>query len=706
MSLVFNTGGVNFSGAIKSTGLQLVNANGVATVDLSNLSANVSNLQTLTTTHSSQISSLQSLTSTHTSQISSINSTILTLESIADFQGFANVVTANINYIQSEVTQLQANAVALAQTIAQTSANLSSIESTDVYSLNQSINSERTARQSDISNVTALINTETSARQSDISNVNASISQEASARQSDIANLNTSINSVVASQIANINANISSLSTSVNSTLSSQISALQSQEQSDIANVNASISSLSSGVYSALSSNVSSLTTLINNETSARQSSVATLTSSISSEASTRASAVSTVTALINTEISDRQNAVSSLNTSLTNSLNSSVSGLYSALSSNVSTLNSSISGVYSALSSNVSTLNTSIATKFDKSGGNITGNVAVSGGISSGNSSIYASLLNGTLQISDGANVMTITPTQISVVTPSNVAGTTQFTPFNLSNLNSGSSSASFPIVQRVDPLLRFFMTCEGGTLQDLTGNYALNNNFNWSASTTQAKYGSYSAYNSSNAPANRLEFKMASPNQYNSCCFPAPQDFTVEFWMYNTNYGTGCSLLQIGQGSSGFDVWLMSNYIRIRNGNGTVLNTSVLSSNITSYNNTWKHVAIMRKSGAMFVWFDGVLYSGWTNAQFDVSINQYLYVGGYQDQSQNSFSGYIDQVEINAYAKYPLTTNISYTYLGQTYTPLPTSGSYSVGQVITNCSLSYICTSTSPLAWVRYTF
>jgi len=143
-----------------------------------------------------------------------------------------------------------------------------------------------------------------------------------------------------------------------------------------------------------------------------------------------------------------------------------------------------------------------------------------------------------------------------------------------------------------------------------------------------------------------------------------PGTGDFTIEGWAYATTLVSGSSNLFsiVASGSSnGFQVYMSSN-----NGFGIRSNSANITPNnsggITPVTNSWYHVAMVRKSGTISLYINGVLAASTTTSytfsdtQFNVG---YSPIGTY-------FAGYISDIRyVNGTALYTNT-------FAPTYQPL----------------------------------
>lgn len=123
---------------------------------------------------------------------------------------------------------------------------------------------------------------------------------------------------------------------------------------------------------------------------------------------------------------------------------------------------------------------------------------------------------------------------------------------------------------------------------------------------------------------------------------------NFTVEMWMKKLSAITGClmGILLPGGGAtfqSNFD-----NTVRFFGG------TTTLLTNL----NQWNHVAVVRRSGTMYCYINGVRNLETIAYASDLSTIAQFRIGGYYSGNAVPFHGYIDEFAIYPYAKYTDTT------------------------------------------------
>jgi len=117
---------------------------------------------------------------------------------------------------------------------------------------------------------------------------------------------------------------------------------------------------------------------------------------------------------------------------------------------------------------------------------------------------------------------------------------------------------------------------------------------------------------------------------------------DFTVEAWIYPTDNTKGNLLFGMGTSTSG--ILLSLNYLTV---DGISYNWN--NNNYIPFN-TWSHIALVRNSGIMKIYVNGVeKFSSYLPNQ--LYTNRILYCGnGYSTigSAQNAFQGYVDNIRI----------------------------------------------------------
>lgn len=146
--------------------------------------------------------------------------------------------------------------------------------------------------------------------------------------------------------------------------------------------------------------------------------------------------------------------------------------------------------------------------------------------------------------------------------------------------------------------------------------------------------------------------------------------QDYTVEGWIY----------LTIGDSGGYNTIFIIAsnngNFSELRFGDSGFghrlqFNTGVTSSDVcgfqitkSSFTNTWKHFALIRQSGQIYLYINGIQIfrsTGGselgTTVSHNLSGNVYMIIGN----GSGAFSGYIDEFRISPFARYPTITNFT---------------------------------------------
>lgn len=181
-------------------------------------------------------------------------------------------------------------------------------------------------------------------------------------------------------------------------------------------------------------------------------------------------------------------------------------------------------------------------------------------------------------------------------------------------------------------------------GTFYDVTKRNAPTFFGGATRSATQSKFGGYSLYFDGNG--DYLQYA------YNTDFDLSATDFTVECFFYRTaNTGNSLYACLVSKRDSGLD-WdygleFNSNALSFR-----YAGTGTLSAGTTTLN-TWHHVAVVRKSGVIKTYLDGVFVASVTAAPYNRSV--VMHVGrSLTSYSDNQFQGYIDELRITKFARY----------------------------------------------------
>ena len=169
---------------------------------------------------------------------------------------------------------------------------------------------------------------------------------------------------------------------------------------------------------------------------------------------------------------------------------------------------------------------------------------------------------------------------------------------------------------------------------------------------STTQSKFGGSSMYFDGSTGY------LTTPSNSLSLYSFGTGDFTVEFWLYSndTSGGIVCPANAFGTGYWGLGI-NASNLIW-QSSSGV---TNLLTNSATSIlNNAWHHVAVVRSSGTLKMYFDGVAQSttvsdstNYTFASSGLQIGSDS-IQGSSGMNVGYLSGYIDDLRITKYARY----------------------------------------------------
>ena len=240
--------------------------------------------------------------------------------------------------------------------------------------------------------------------------------------------------------------------------------------------------------------------------------------------------------------------------------------------------------------------------------------------------------------------------------------------------------------------------LTCQGNTVVDTSTNAftptpsgnvkVINNNYPFTAPTaTVSNLNTLSA----------TYFNGSTDYLQSTVTGPGTGDFTIEGWAYATTLTSGTpnifSIVASGSGT-GFQVYMSSN-----NGFGIRSNSANITPNnsgsIAPIANTWYHLAMVRKSGTISLYINGILAAStstsytFSDTQFNIG---YSPIGTY-------FTGFIADVRyVNGTALY--TSNFAPTY--QPLTPvantqlltLQYNGGANNGGIVDNSSFNNIIT------------
>ena len=229
-------------------------------------------------------------------------------------------------------------------------------------------------------------------------------------------------------------------------------------------------------------------------------------------------------------------------------------------------------------------------------------------------------------------------------------VSTTTPGGAFAFSLLTGGTGTASFNTygaksasVASADTLL--LLQGEGGSIVD-TSTFArtVTNTGGVSLSTAQSRFGAQSLLFNGTANGN---LTLAS----NASFAFGTGDFTVEAWVYRTSSAQGCVFTcggDVGTGGT-LEVFFSTELLYCRIGSGGDL-TATWSD--TALNNRWTHIAVVRASGVVTIYINGVASASVTRT---TSVTKNTPVIGRRDGPSDLFyAGYIDELRISPSAAY----------------------------------------------------
>jgi hypothetical protein len=128
---------------------------------------------------------------------------------------------------------------------------------------------------------------------------------------------------------------------------------------------------------------------------------------------------------------------------------------------------------------------------------------------------------------------------------------------------------------------------------------------------------------------------------------------NFTIEFWLYNTNNSGSQNVFDTRTGSTGYTVNISTGgqlgfYSEIASGYAVQSSSSALSTN------TWYHIAIVRRGSNMTLFIDGASADTGTNSNnFTSTVGT---IGARYSRDQQYFTGYIEDFRITeGLSRYP---------------------------------------------------
>ena len=176
---------------------------------------------------------------------------------------------------------------------------------------------------------------------------------------------------------------------------------------------------------------------------------------------------------------------------------------------------------------------------------------------------------------------------------------------------------------------------------------------------------------------------------------------DFTIEFWLYNTNSSGTQNIFDMRNGSTGFVVNLIGGQIGVYSeiSSGYALQAGALSTN------TWYHISIVRNASNMTLFIDGVSTDTGTNSDdFKTSsgTSAVAVIGARYSKDQQYYLGYIEDLRITkGLARYPFIP-VKETLAADTNTVLLTCHDSSVATAAsgTGATTSNLSTTGDPTA------
>lgn len=128
---------------------------------------------------------------------------------------------------------------------------------------------------------------------------------------------------------------------------------------------------------------------------------------------------------------------------------------------------------------------------------------------------------------------------------------------------------------------------------------------------------------------------------------------DFTIDFWAYFENAGTmDDGIIEIG-GPTNFRIYIASDILTVR-----ILNSNIVTTNVSSYENSWNHFAIVRSGSTVSIYINGTSITSGSNSS---SIAQgQIYIGYHYDASY-TFLGYLDEFRLSNSARWSTDFTVS---------------------------------------------
>lgn len=152
-----------------------------------------------------------------------------------------------------------------------------------------------------------------------------------------------------------------------------------------------------------------------------------------------------------------------------------------------------------------------------------------------------------------------------------------------------------------------------------------------------TQSKFDNDGAFN---CVSGRVDVGTAS--DYN---FPAGQDFTIEFWAFNTSTASNLWWISKGTGTTScVKTYQSTLYLQTQTSAASAATTGVYSTA------RWQHWALVRKGTVTTLYIDGVAKLTLNDSSAFGSASQLLRIGGYEGYCY----GYLDQIRVSKVARY----------------------------------------------------
>lgn len=187
--------------------------------------------------------------------------------------------------------------------------------------------------------------------------------------------------------------------------------------------------------------------------------------------------------------------------------------------------------------------------------------------------------------------------------------------------------------------------MLIHGDAISDDSGN-SIAVNGNVSVSTTQKKFGNSSIYFDGSGDYLQVPY---------SNDFTFSGDFTIEMWFYLTSLASfPQTLIAKDTFGSNFDINIVLNSLTQLGCYTNKTNSSFLVTIPSIALNTWNHVALVRSSGKLYYFLNGVLY-GTSSINITNDSQSFLTIGCASWNNPSSFfNGYIDELRISDSARY----------------------------------------------------